>query len=224
MREHDDDDSTPMRKGQKGTTKGSVNADVLTYQGEPISPVGDDNDHVGGGEPLGRDKERLLASARTAERCGWCDRALAPGQPIWQWSEPLDRPEVVEIVDGREYHRPANAYSADRADEYFCVPFCADCADDFELQTMKTEPCVGCTRPVHITAKAGIAWLKRGKKAFCCEQCMDKPEIVPEEPGTRICAADGCGARFTPKRLDARYCSEACRQKTFRKSKKDSAA
>ena len=33
-----------------------------------------------------------------------------------------------------------------------------------------------------------------------------------------------CGEKFTPKRADARYCSNACRQKVYRKRVTDAAS
>jgi hypothetical protein len=197
---HDDDETTRMRKGSGGTTKGAV-------------VVGDYEPHE---EPIGRlrSTEKLHAAARTAEKCGWCDEPLGPGQPIWQWVEPIDAPDLVRIVDG--YEQGMAVYSG----ETICVPFCEVCADDFELRTMKVEPCVGCGRIVHLTPKSGVNWLKRGKKAFCSEDCMSKPEIVQPGLPTRTCASAGCERRFAPKRLDAQYCSPACRQKSFREAKK----
>ena len=37
-----------------------------------------------------------------------------------------------------------------------------------------------------------------------------------EKRQNRVCA--GCGQTFTPKRSDARYCSNACRQRAYRES------
>ena len=34
----------------------------------------------------------------------------------------------------------------------------------------------------------------------------------------------GCGEKFTPKRADARYCSNSCRQKVYRKRVTDAAS
>jgi hypothetical protein len=66
------------------------------------------------------------------------------------------------------------------------------------------------THPLRVAGSEGVP---------CCERC--RKAIYRRARNTaateRLC--DVCGERFTPKRSDARYCSNACRQDAYRKRK-----
>jgi hypothetical protein len=67
-------------------------------------------------------------------------------------------------------------------------------------------------------------------RTFCSESCRRRT-VACEAKAKRQAArgdltrrCEGCHERFTPQRVDARYCSPACRQRAYRKRHKEAAA
>jgi hypothetical protein len=73
-------------------------------------------------------------------------------------------------------------------------------------------PCDGCGRPVVYGRDS--RWCRR---LYCSERCERRAEYRASRPGAdRKTACASCGVEFAPKRSDSRYCSPACRQKSYR--------
>jgi hypothetical protein len=64
----------------------------------------------------------------------------------------------------------------------------------------------GCERWVPLTGPRSDGWL-------CAEHASGRLPI----PTSRACVV--CGTEFVPTRSDARYCSDVCRQRAYRKRK-----
>ena len=59
---------------------------------------------------------------------------------------------------------------------------------------------------------------KRQTTGYLCRPCYRR-ELRREKRNSLTCA---CGKTFTPARADARYCSDACRQRAYRMRYADS--
>src|SRR6476659_9868396 len=73
-------------------------------------------------------------------------------------------------------------------------------------------PCSICERPVAFTRARGVP-----KIVVCCNDCRYVAYLARKrrKPVARAC--ETCGATFSPKRYDARFCSNHCRQRAFRR-------
>jgi hypothetical protein len=88
---------------------------------------------------------------------------------------------------------------------------CDDCGAGSrrtEWEPLRETVCVGCDRPL-------VIW-GRTDKDVCGRACLKrlKRRQARQEPEPVVCAT--CGTTFTPARSDARYCSNACRQRAHR--------
>jgi hypothetical protein len=145
-------------------------------------------------------------AARTARWCGRCGRDIAPG----------------EVVARRLFVRGGTNVT------------CADCSR-YYVDRYKPEPCVTCGRPVINThqrwatspePRPGFrhAW-REGRyygpaRVWCCEDCAVAASLArrrrlrAEARAGQKC--EGCGEMIDAGRNDARYCSNACRQRAYR--------
>ena len=87
------------------------------------------------------------------------------------------------------------------------------------IARLEPSPCAACGRPV--------VWLggdRRRRHVVCSPACRralrNLLRRVRHEP--RVCVA--CYHRFTPSRTDARHCSDACRQRAYRRRLRRAAA
>ena len=129
------------------------------------------------------------------EHAGHCSRCDAP----FGTDDVLYMVCRDEIMDSR----PAN------------VPVCEEClteVDQARRQDEHARPvrCKGCGRQM-------IACVKQFRKSYCSTRCymaawQRRTRSTRPRP-TAICI---CRKRFKPTRSDARYCSDACRQKAYR--------
>jgi hypothetical protein len=72
--------------------------------------------------------------------------------------------------------------------------------------------CEGCGRKVIEPSR----WTWGGRRIVACsERCRERARRLRPQPAARKC--DSCGKSFKPSRVDARYCSSACRQKAYRR-------
>jgi hypothetical protein len=86
-------------------------------------------------------------------------------------------------------------------------------------------PCADCrsTVPLHYCDACRAEWDKREEKRRAREAAKRRAAYARHKahrqakPPT-ICAAAGCGAALKSKRRDARFCSDACRQRAHRKA------
>jgi hypothetical protein len=131
-------------------------------------------------------------AARSGKCCACCGRSLLDGEPVWR-----------RRVHYGHFHRLTIA------------PVCADCRPDWK-PVYSTGECGGCGRPVHQTEYRDRA------RAYCCQRCEKDIEAARQRQHrteargpSRQCVE--CDETFEPQRADVRYCSNACRQKAYRK-------
>jgi hypothetical protein len=130
-----------------------------------------------------------------ALHCAYCEHVFRPDEPVWRT-------------------RSGNV-------SRFIKPACDDCryhASDYE----RASPCEGCRRPVYLQKSCG--WLS----TCCCKRCHSRARLAEARTrrrrarGTRACKT--CGKFFKPTRTDSMFCSNACRQRAYRKRVTDNAA
>jgi len=106
------------------------------------------------------------------------------------------------------------------------MAFCQVCAEQdwhWKYRKLAQKSCAGCGRPVW--SEVRLIWVDRldGYEAApvtCCEQCAHKVRLAAahtkrrDTRGTHEC--QGCGETFEPTRMDAKFCSGACKQKAYR--------
>jgi hypothetical protein len=159
--------------------------------------------------PEEREQEaRFRAAAKTGKHCGKCGKALEPDQPVWRVMRKYDSDEVFYSYDDS----PVRAIYED---EEVVAPVCFSCWDQ-QKRVARSERCGGCGRPVNVTARALPSWVRHGKRTYCGEDCAKRPAAEPTGH-TRTCGE--CGKPFLAQRLDARFCSPACRTRASRKNK-----
>jgi hypothetical protein len=150
-----------------------------------------------GGRPMDIDRakaalDRAEAAQKDCSICGMCGNKLPPDAPIWR------ERNGVGYAWGRWHARVA--------------PVCKDCASLGEYW-QDAKPCEGCGRPVH------TKWWR--KRVLCCDRCRQKANAgsaraarAKERGENQTCIK--CSKVFTPRRSDAQFCSNACRQSAYR--------
>lgn len=131
----------------------------------------------------------------TALLCEQCHRDIGPEEPVWRGG----------------YQRAVS---------------CKDCGSDAK-RTERPKPCEGCSRPtVHSGYGRPFVYepgLGHSKRTFCCNRCQEafyrgrRKERISDErlkAGPRRC--EECQEILDGQRAEARYCSNACRQKAYR--------
>jgi len=136
-----------------------------------------------------RERRALTLMARCAAVvCGACGRTLAADEPVWM---------------GRLYIE----------DSYGCAPTCGACARD--RRWLPPEDCGGCGRMVTYPAAR-----RTRLGAFCSSRCQSRWYNRRRRGGreSRIVSTRciSCGGTFEARRTEARTCSPACRQRTYR--------
>jgi hypothetical protein len=168
-------------------------------------------------------KELRARARRTAEICGSCFRPLGPMAPISKigihraWPNPAMK-------------RRGGISTASRLG-FSSVPLCVNCSiilgatrnygnrwhhqDDRGQHTR----CEGCNRPIR-TRTWQLRW-KWFVERTCCDECEAKVYRGKDRERHRVkhdtirCVV--CGEMFTPRRRDARTCSNRCRQTEHRR-------
>ena len=80
--------------------------------------------------------------------------------------------------------------------------------------------CGGCGRVFYTT----IYTKKYCHSYWCGNQANNRRQREYRQMRRQDLVCQCCGEKFTPKRADARYCSNACRQKVYRKRVTDAAS
>jgi len=155
------------------------------------------NGRVNDDEPRWRRAHRL---AEQPAQCFKCDAPLAPDAEVWR----------VRIGLGYSTFGWHGAI----------VPFCADCGCEsvrYEPRYFKRSPrpCEGCGRPVVDTERRARTVTACGEEGRA--RVYGSRRQVEREP--RECAE--CGERFMPSRSDAVFCGAACKQRDYRRRKRD---
>jgi hypothetical protein len=88
------------------------------------------------------------------------------------------------------------------------TPVCDACASPKELAaTTKHATCAGCGQRLMVCPNAAIS--------TCSNRCAQRRRRARRRTAARA-VCDACNLVFTPKRSDARFCSDACRQRAYR--------
>jgi hypothetical protein len=97
------------------------------------------------------------------------------------------------------------------------VPFCENCVSEWHPSWLenreKPEPCSG---------GCGVLishWYHWSEIRTCSRRCSKRLEKERRRVKREDRRCEVCNETFTPKRADARYCSNACRQDAYRKRK-----
>jgi hypothetical protein len=165
--------------------------------------------------------ELAVRACRTGEVCGTCGKPFAPGDTVYvrmararlrpgapwgEWSYYFRRPECAEC-------RPEKEFAPRQKDEVFRFYHARMSPTERRKYESREGACVGCGRHV-VYAPCDLA---RWWHLHCSERCREKfyrARRAAMKPRTKICAV--CGKGFTPPRNDAKTCSPACRQKSYR--------
>jgi hypothetical protein len=150
---------------------------------------------------------REWESEKARERCEECNRDIRDAT-VWR----------VRVRRGRS-SRPLRELCED------CGRRCVE-ENRYGVfaQVGREEPCEVCGRPVVNTGNHCNYW--RSYRTYCSYRCAKRAEVERarerrraerERCGDSTCA--DCGEQFTPRRLDSTYCSNACRQRAYRRRK-----
>ena len=168
------------------------------------------------------DNDLQRRAFETGEVCGRCGKTLAPDETVvrsfmsWPFifgeriqQFPICVPCWEGEVSQREGLVEGERDAAWREWALYRQVYGALASTDYRLGLcpVATLPCVTCGRPVVTVPPHG-----QRKNVSCCRRCRD---LAYRRPRTeRACAV--CGTEFLPSRSDARYCSQACRQRAYR--------
>jgi predicted nucleic acid-binding Zn ribbon protein len=161
------------------------------------------------------DAQDLARKARTtAAVCGCCGRKLSLEESAYfgakvyvgMWALYWDRVSKPQIC------KP----------HYERTVLCASCAPEWllpERDNVVTQLCANCERPM-----VSLLQLSSVDRTFCSDPCRQayhnqlRKEKRTEER-KKVCEI--CGKEFTATRGDAKTCSERCKQKAYRRRKKE---
>jgi hypothetical protein len=159
-----------------------------------------------------------------ASLCCRCGRPIGVAEPIW-----LVPAMLIWDCGGINMYKTVHAAA------------CRDCGEELHRRVDATEaqtpaynypnrvwrnsvcrPCPMCQRHVHLMG-AWLPW-NHERSALCSNRCRNRVYGArfrerhprPRKPGV-IAQCQVCGRNFAPKRSDAKTCSNACRQKSYRK-------
>jgi hypothetical protein len=128
--------------------------------------------------------------------CARCERQLTATEPVWR----------RRIGLGRGFFGGAR---------WKVALFCEWCAPQSPHYRWSAKPCNACGRMVHTDERLPLP-------AYCCRACELRQQQArmrqrrAEARGaTKVCVR--CGETFEPVRADAVVCSNACRQKAYRR-------
>jgi hypothetical protein len=166
--------------------------------------------------PLEEDHAEFLAreARKTARVCGCCSQKLSPENPAYR---------------GAKVYVGMMPLSWDRARKpRICEPLykrtvlCGSCAPEWlspKREDVITQLCAQCERPM--VSRLKVSELRR---TFCSDSCqrayhnqMRKEKRA--EARKKVCEV--CDEEFTATKRDAKTCSKACKQKAYRRQKRE---
>ncbi len=161
--------------------------------------------------PEEKEAQRFAEEAgRTAELCGQCGRAFDEGAAVY--FAPKVYVGMATLVGKPRFQSTAVCEG--------CAPKCLleRGHDRTGWHMFIDEPCDTCGRQVVSRTTHGMYRLRR--HVFCCARCQwTHHNTVRNERGARdrekVCEV--CGEEFTAKRVDAKTCAPACKQKAYRR-------
>lgn len=161
-------------------------------------------------------RELAEESTRTRDVCGECGRQLVDNEPGYKAKTYTG---MAQLSDGPSYSKAI---------------LCAQCAPRYLVESCPGstgsllfvhEPCTVCKRVTVFRTTWGM-W-HRKRYVFCCGRCeWTHYNGVRNERSARdrekVCEV--CGEEFTARRVDAKTCSAACKQKAYRLRKEQEVA
>jgi hypothetical protein len=158
--------------------------------------------------------ERAKEARATVRWCGCCGREFASQEPAYFGAEvyvgmmPLDwdrvsKPRICEP----QYERTV---------------LCEACAPEWlspERDDVVTQLCAHCERPM--VSRLKLSELKRTLCSDPCRQAYHNQLRKEKRAEERKRVCEVCGEEFTASRRDAKACSDGCRQKAYRRRKKE---
>jgi hypothetical protein len=164
----------------------------------------------------------LACDAReTARMCGCCGRELSAHEPAVYGAKVYTGMQPLSWNSGR---KPKICEP-----RYMSTVLCESCAPEWlsqERDDTVTQLCAHCERPMVSRLE-----LPELRKTFCSARCqrayhkqLRKDKRAEElekraEELEKVCEV--CGERFTATRRDAKTCSDGCKQKAYRRRKKE---
>ena len=130
--------------------------------------------------------------------CDLCGCALSEKEPIYRATTTFNWPRRPGVMIHSVCAR--------------CVP-----KHFWHARWLTAEPCKHCERPVIIQ----VGPRKRPRLLVCGGNCRRAIKRAAARLARQLACGErtcpGCGNGFVPKRKDARYCSPACRNSSFRR-------
>lgn len=139
------------------------------------------------------------ACDRLSGHCAQCRAAFAPDQV------------VIVVRYGHEWF------------EYYWVTVCAACAEPAEqARATHKVTCEGCGQPMLTPRYPGtvMRWVSSWKNIgehVCSKRCEQRYRRRLQRASRDETHCTVCGVGFRPKRADAKFCSNACRQAGYRR-------
>jgi hypothetical protein len=140
------------------------------------------------------DRERVHRAIESASHCLECGKELGPQEPVWR----------------------SRSYRWRRV-----VACCKECRTSRTGWFEDPKPCEACGRIVH-----NEPTMRDRVVTFCCSQCAKSAYVTrtrklraDARPRSETSSCILCHKPFEPKRSDAQFCSNACRQKAYRQGK-----
>jgi ribosomal protein S27E len=135
----------------------------------------------------------MMSIPKAPTHCTRCQGALADTVII-----------VAQLVPNRDKKPHERAYWTR------LLHVCEQCATQQELDAAKTQViCPGCSRTLFVPYQ----W-NGHRRRYCCEACGKRARRKANRMKTHLCPV--CKVEFQSARRDARFCSDACRQSTYR--------
>ncbi len=148
----------------------------------------------------GDDSEQgVYQAARDCGHCAQCGRELKPAEAVWR--------EVFQFYKKR---------MALGGMPFTVAPVCKTCHLEYDGWA-PAKPCEKCQRMV-----VNLPRFNR-KHTFCCKSCEVRYYSHRRKKATAQQMCCECGEVFKPTRSDSLYCSNACRQRSYRKIAQKSA-
>jgi hypothetical protein len=131
--------------------------------------------------------------------CEACRNDLEPDAPIYRVSLSYNDRVIIRVCAACNARPPLFYPNPDYPDYRKWWP---------------SSPCIHCGRPI-IASRKGLP-----PKLLCCStECGAAALNAAARRKRSLCterSCDGCGKPFGPKRIDATFCSPACRQRAYR--------
>lgn len=101
------------------------------------------------------------------------------------------------------------------------TPLCGQCATPEDIAYASEQmDCPGCGLPMHISPHDAMMT----KWPACSDRCYQRAWRAARRKTNRAMTCEICETAFQPKRAEARYCSNACRQRAYRQRQHTEAA